>query len=53
MVKQATLPVVGDVVQIKDASVRTFRGERLLTLGKLASLNILRTLIVDNSKVTA
>jgi hypothetical protein len=51
--EQATFPVVGDIVQIKHASVRTFREERLLTLGKLGSLSILRTLIVDNGNITS
>jgi hypothetical protein len=51
--ERATFPVVGDTVQIKHASVRTFKGERLLTLGKLGSLSILRALIVDNGNVTA
>ena len=51
--EQANFPVVGDIVQIKHASVRTFKGERLLTLGKLGSLNTLRSLIVDNGNVTA
>ena len=51
--EQAHLPVVGDTVQIKHASVRTFRGEKLLSLGKLGSLSILRALIVDNGNVTA
>ena len=51
--EQAKIPVVGDVVQIKNASVGTFNGERLLNLGKFGSLCILRSLIVDNGKVTA
>ncbi len=51
--EQANFPVIGDTVQIKHASVRTFRGERLLTLGKLGSLSILRGLIVDKGNVTA
>ena len=51
--ERATFPVVGDTVQIKHASVRTFKGERLLTLGKLGSLSILRALIVDNGNVTS
>ena len=51
--EQADLPVVGDIVQIKHASVRTFKEEKLLSLGKFGSLNILRPLIVDNGKVTA
>ncbi len=51
--EQANLPVIGDIVQIKHASVRTFRGEQLLSLGKFGSFSILRSLIVDNSNVTA
>ena len=51
--EQANIPVVGDVVQIKHASVGTFNGERLLNLGKFGSLSILHSLIVDNGKVAA
>lgn len=51
--EQANSPVVGDIVQIKHASVRTFKEEKLLSLGKIGSLSILRSLIVDNGKVTA
>ena len=51
--EQADLPVVGDIMQIKHASVRTFKEEKLLSLGKFGSLTILRSLIVDNGNVTA
>jgi hypothetical protein len=51
--KQANFPVVGNIVQIKHASVRTFKGERLLSLGKFGSLSILRGRIVGNGNVTA
>ena len=51
--EQASFPVVGNIVQIKHASVRTFKGERLLSLGKLGSLSILRGRIVGNGNVTA
>ncbi|MGD0451917.1 MAG: hypothetical protein ABSA79_12805 [Candidatus Bathyarchaeia archaeon] len=51
--EQANFPVAGDIVQIKHASVGTFNGKRLLSLGKFGSLSILRSLIVDNGNVTA
>ena len=51
--EHADLPVIGDIVQIKHASVRTFKEEKLLSLGKFGSLIILRSLIVDNGNVTA
>jgi hypothetical protein len=51
--EQAKLPVVGDIVKIKHAFVRTFKGEKLLSLRKLGSLSILRGKIVDNGNVTA
>ena len=51
--EQVNFPVVGDIVQIKHASVGTFNGERLLSLGKFGSLSILGSLIVDNDNVTA
>ncbi len=50
--EQISFPIVGDIVQIKHASVRTFRGENLLSLGKFGSFSILRSLIVDNGNVT-
>jgi hypothetical protein len=40
--EQAIFPVVGDIVQIKHASVRTFKGERHLSLGKIGTLGILQ-----------
>ncbi len=40
--EQAHFPVVGDIVQIKHASVRTFKGEKQLNLGKFGTLNILQ-----------
>jgi ssDNA-binding replication factor A large subunit len=51
--EQAHLPVAGDIVQINHASVGTFKGEKLLSLGKFGSLSILRSLIVDNGYVIA
>jgi hypothetical protein len=45
--EQANLPVVGDMVHIKGASVRIFKGENLLSLGRSGTLNILRPLMVD------
>jgi replication factor A1 len=41
--EQANSPVVGDIVQIKHASVRTFKGERQLSLGKFGTLSILQS----------
>jgi hypothetical protein len=38
----ANSPVVGDIVQIKNASVRTFKGEKQLNLGKTGTLSILQ-----------
>jgi replication factor A1 len=45
---QVNLPVVGDIVQIKGASVKTFKGENLLSLGRSGTLSILRPLLADN-----
>ncbi len=41
--EQANSPVAGDIVQIKHASVRTFKGERQLSLGKFGTLSILQS----------
>jgi ribosomal protein S8 len=41
--EQTNSPVVGDIVQIKHASVRTFKGERQLSLGKFGTLSILQS----------
>ncbi len=41
--EQAKSPVVGDIVQINNASVQTFKGERQLHLGKFGTLSILQT----------
>lgn len=41
--EHANFPVVGDIVQIKHASVRTFKGERQLSLGKIGTLSILQS----------
>ena len=46
--EQVNFAVVGDMVQIKGASVRTFKGEKLLSLGRYGTLSILRPLMVDN-----
>jgi hypothetical protein len=46
--EQANFAVVGDMVQIKGAAVRTFKGEKLLSLGRYGTLSILRPLMVDN-----
>jgi hypothetical protein len=45
--EQLNLPVVGEMVQIKGASVRIFKGERLLSLGRFGTLSILRPLLID------
>ena len=37
---------VGDTVQIKNASVSTFKGERQIRLGKTATLNVLQNPLV-------
>ncbi len=44
--EQADLVNVGDTVQIKNASVSTFKGERQLRLGKKGTLNVLQSLII-------
>jgi hypothetical protein len=48
--EQASLPSVGDMVQIRGASVRTFKGDNLLSLGRYGTLAILQPLLVDNGK---
>ena len=48
--EQLNLPVVGEMVQIKGASVRIFKGERLLSLGRFGTLSILRPLLIDNGE---
>jgi hypothetical protein len=48
--EQASLPSVGDMVQIRGASVRTFKGDNLLSLGRYGTLTILQPLLVDNGK---
>lgn len=40
--EQADNLAVGDVVQIKNASISTFKGERQVRLGKTATLNVLQ-----------
>ena len=44
--EQADLVNVGDTVQIKNASVSTFKGERQLRLGKKGTVNVLPSLLV-------
>jgi hypothetical protein len=39
--------VVGDTVHIKNASVQTFKGDRQLSLGKLGTLSVLQSNVVD------
>jgi len=46
--EQANLPVLGETVQIKGASVGVFKGENLLSLGRSGTLSVLRPLLVDN-----
>lgn len=41
--EQADLIIVGDTVQIKNASVSTFKGEKQVHLGKTASVNVLQS----------
>lgn len=45
--EQVNFPLVGDMLQIKGASVKTFKGENLLSLGRSGTLSILRPLLVD------
>ena len=45
--EQASLPSAGDMVQIKGASVRTFKGENLLSLGRFGTLSVLSPLLVE------
>jgi ssDNA-binding replication factor A large subunit len=44
--EQADLVNVGDTVQIKNASVSTFKGERQLRLGKKGTVSVLPSLLV-------
>ncbi len=44
--EQADNLAVGDTVQIKNASVSTFKGERQVRLGKTATLNVLQAPLV-------
>jgi replication factor A1 len=46
--EQVNLPIIGDIVQIKGASVKVFKGENLLSLGRSGTLSILRPLLADN-----
>ena len=43
--EQADLIKVGDTVQIKDATVSTFKGERQLRLGKNGSITVLQNIV--------
>ncbi len=49
--EQADLLVVGDTVQIKDALVATFKGERQLRLGKNGTITILQKKVVEIKQV--
>jgi hypothetical protein len=44
--EQADNLAVGDTVQIKNASVSTFKGERQVRLGKTATLNVLQNQLI-------
>jgi replication factor A1 len=48
--EQVNLPVVGNIIQIKGASVKVFKGENLLSLGRCGTLIILHPLLADNIK---
>jgi hypothetical protein len=48
--EQTSLPSVGDMVQIKGASVRSFKGDNLLSLGRYGSLTVLQQLLINNGK---
>ncbi|MCL5949638.1 MAG: hypothetical protein M1490_04085 [Candidatus Bathyarchaeota archaeon] len=46
--EQTNVPAAGDMVEIKGAAVRFFKGERQLSLGRCGTLSVLRSLLVDN-----
>jgi replication factor A1 len=48
--EQADFVTVGDTVQIKNASVSTFKGERQLRLGKIGTVSVLQNRIGRNKK---
>jgi len=39
--EQAVSIKVGDTIQVKEGAVKTFRGERQLTIGRTGALNVL------------
>jgi hypothetical protein len=45
--ERTNLPVVGDMVEIKHASVQTFKGERLLSLGKFGAISVVKRQVID------
>lgn len=47
--EQLSIPRVGDIVQIKGATVKTFKGENLLSLGRSGTLSVHQPLLVDNA----
>jgi ssDNA-binding replication factor A large subunit len=47
--EQLNMPKVGDKVQIKGATVKTFKGENLLSLGRSGTLDVHQPLLVDNA----
>ena len=48
--EQVDFPVVGDLVEIKNASVKTYKDERLLNLGKLGTIIILNGLLLNKQE---
>ena len=51
--EQAYLPSVGEILQIKGASVKTFKGENLLSLGRFGTINMLHSVLVDSENSIA
>jgi hypothetical protein len=50
--EQTNLPIVGDMVHVKGASVRTFKGDMLLNLGHIGTLSVLPPLTTLTSEQT-
>ena len=51
--EQPNSAVVGDIVQIKNASVRTFKGERHLSLGKTGTISVLQNKVEEQRTILA
>jgi hypothetical protein len=49
--EQSTAVAVGDTVQIKNATVSTFKGERQLRLGKTGTVTVLQTITKTNQQI--